>query len=461
MKRLNTLLSISLALSLCFTAPAAGQDAVITSANLDPFIKTGKSYELQVDVANEVSTKLEAFRVSYTIEGSGNVQTSRKISIRGGGIGETSYIPFKHPDEFSLSNEGTFTLKAWVHDVDGDTNPSNDTITVQSTAIPEGAARGTLFEVVTATWCQYCPPANKKANDLAKNNDDVAIAKFHHNDELSTQAGTNYYKAYYPGRGISTPGGIMNMGSFGSNNIDGPRNQWKDRITTNAGSLTPVKVSADPFLDEENRELEIDLKASFTYADEGDYYVNAYVLESGIDLPQTNASSDYQHDYVVRKMLDGARGNGNVIPDAPQTGKEYQKTYNYAVPEDYDMDKLSVIGIVYKRQNGKTWAANAVQKDDLSGKGTGTVSNRSSTDLKVYPNPFQESLAIEVPNRAQDLSVAVYSMQGKKVHEEVVHTTQSSQKVKLDLAGQSLSKGLYTLKVTSASSTYTKRVHKR
>jgi hypothetical protein len=120
-----------------------------------------------------------------------------------------------------------------------------------------------------------------------------------------------------------------------------------------------------------------------------------------------------------------------------------------------------VIGLVYQKQNGKTWAANAVQKDDLSGKGTGTAINRLSTDLKVYPNPFQESLAIEVPNKAQDLSVAVYSMQGQKVHEEVVHTTQSSQKVKVDLAGQSLSKGLYTLKVTSASSTYTRRVQKR
>jgi hypothetical protein len=126
-----------------------------------------------------------------------------------------------------------------------------------------------------------------------------------------------------------------------------------------------------------------------------------------------------------------------------------------------------VIGLVYQKQNGKTWAANAVQKENLSsedesgGGNTGIASNGVSTDMKVYPNPFQESLAIEVPDKAQDLSVAVYSMQGQKVHEEVVHTTQPSQKVKVDLAGQSLSKGLYTLKVTSTSSTYTKRVQKR
>ena len=466
MKSFNTLLSIPLLLCLFSTTTVTGQDATISSANVNPYVKTGKSYQLEVNVANEASTKLKAFRVSYTIEGSGNINTSRKINIRGGGIGQRTYVPFEHPDEFSLDDQGDFTLKAWVHDTDGDTNPRNDTITVQSTAIAGGVARGTLLEVVTATWCQYCPPANKKANSIAENNEDVAVAKFHHSDELSTQAGTNYYTDYYAD-GVSTPGGILNMGSFGSYQVNANRGQWKDQATSNAGTLTPVKVSADPSLDRENRQLEIDLTASFTYADEGDYYVNAYVLESGIDLPQTNAGSDYEHDHVVRKMLDGANGDGKVIPDAPQTGKDYQKTYSYTIPNDYNIDELSVIGLVYQKQNGKTWAANAVQKENLSsedesgGGNTGIASNGVSTDMKVYPNPFQESLAIEVPDKAQDLSVAVYSMQGQKVHEEVVHTTQSSQKVKVDLTGQSLSKGLYTLKVTSTSSTYTKRVQKR
>lgn len=55
---------------------------------------------------------------------------------------------------------------------------------------------------------------------------------------------------------------------------------------------------------------------------------------------------------VLREAIGGVHGVVNSLPEKIQRGREYKWRFNYSVPENFDINNLSLIGIV-KRGNGQ------------------------------------------------------------------------------------------------------------
>lgn len=447
-------------IGMLFSLPAKGQDAWLTSISIEPYTQTGKNHPLEVTLTNEESEPLGPFKIGWTIQGSGNIHTSPMINPDEQ-IVKFDLTTIKVPDSFAIESSGDFKLKAWVQDVNGDTNTRNDAFVMNSTAIGKGYRRTTLLEMLTGTWCSLCPKANKAANEIADSTDQVAVAKFHYSDELANPEGTDYFLRYTPDGRAPTSTGILNMGRFGRNTLLARLEDQKDDIIDQAAnSISPADVTVNAFIDKETRMLTLDLETTFRYQDSGNYYINAYVLESNIDTPQANASDDYRHHHVVRKMLAGAEGDGDLIPAQPELNQSYEKQYRFRLPQEWNMQEVSVLGVAYqKRSDGKTLAMNAdKQKNLLSNNLTSRASPAVPTDMTVYPNPFSEHLSIDLSEKAQDLAIALYGIQGRKVLEKTIRTQSGHRQIRLDLSKQNLPSGIYTLKVTSAGSSYTERL---
>ena len=454
----NTLISAFAGILLMFTTNSFAGDGYLTSVSINPYIKAGKSYDVSCNVRNNNNNGIKSFKVAWKLKSSSTVHRTNLININGNGITKSTYYSLTHPQPLKITSEGDFTLKIWL-EAGNESNPGNDTVTVNSTAIKQSADKTTLFEVFTATWCQYCPPANSVANEMAKNND-VAVAKFHNRDELSISEGEQYFRAYYSG-GTFTPGGIMNMGKFGKYPVNSQHPSWKDEVSNNSKSVSPISVNLSNNLESSARKLTVNVTADFKYAEKGNYYINAYILESGIDKPQTNAPSNYKHDYVVREMLGGSNGTSGVIPSSPSTGKKYEHTYTFTIPSEWNTDKLSVIGVVFQKKNGEKWAANAAKQEISSGGNPSSIGDHSvEARIKVYPNPFEEKMTIEIPGNAQPSAVNIYSADGRKVFEKTISTNAAGSDITLNPEDKQLPAGIYTLQIRAGGNTYTKRLAK-
>lgn len=56
-----------------------------------------------------------------------------------------------------------------------------------------------LLEIITGTWCQFCPGAAMGADDMIENGHDVAILEYHGGDSFENDDSRQRIRYYYPG----------------------------------------------------------------------------------------------------------------------------------------------------------------------------------------------------------------------------------------------------------------------
>lgn len=105
---------------------------------------------------------------------------------------------------------------------------------------------------------------------------------------------------------------------------------------------------------------------------------------------------------------------------------------------------------------GKTFAQYFCGSTNLCSPATGiNENNGSGKGLQVFPNPSNGSTTVEGYNEEANASLQVFSIYGKEVHSESITQSGSFQK-QLDLSH--CASGVYLIRVTTAQSSYTKRI---
>ncbi len=453
MKNFTQLLVITTLLLFPALSTFAG-DGYLTSVSVSPYVKTNTGYTIKCNLKNASGSNITQFKIGWTLD-NGSINWGQTVNISSGGLPTGGYyMPHTHNTPLNVSSQGAHVLKIWVQAV-GETNYANDTVTVNFKAIDNYASKVTLFEVYTATWCQHCPPANTVAQDMASS-PEVAVAKFHNSDSYSFTAGENYMEDYYPS-GIFTPGGVLDMGEFGGYEINSGHNTWGSQVSGKSGSISPVAITLSMNVNSSTKVLTADIDVNFKYAEAGDYYINAYILESGISGPQTNAPAGYIHNNLVRHMLGGATGTGGIIPSSPAANTDYSHSYNYTIPSGWDIDKLTVIAVVFKKESNTTWAANAAKAGYITSVEEPTKVDNS---INIYPNPFNDFFTVELPQSADKVAVEIYSIDGQMVYAKEYGNTSNYSLLNIDMSGMGLSPGFYTLRLQADNYTYAKRLVK-
>lgn len=387
---------------------ADAQNAYLQNLSIARYIKTNTNYPVSAWVRNSTGTAFTQFRMGWRWNG-GTVNLGPVQSVGGGGIVTNNYLNYTHPMQLSVPTQGPGILKVWVQ-VTGDTDQSNDTITITVKPITNWATKTVMMDTKTAIWCQYCPAANTVGNTI--DSDPLAvIAKFHANDALSSSSGSAYMSA---NMNVSfTPAGLLEQGEYGSYTVNSAHNGWESGVAARQLSVAPATITATPNFNATTRLLTVPVTANFTYAEAGQYTLNAYILENGVLGAQTSggAGNNYVHNQVVREVLGGSGGTTGVIPSSPVAGTPYTHTYTFTLPAGWNASNVQVMAYVTRRETGGALSLNATKVSILP---VGIEeTNALQASLNVFPNPFMEALQVELAADATPAFVELYSLDGR------------------------------------------------
>lgn len=389
--------------------PAArAQNAYLTNAFMPRFCMGSTDHPIVVRVRNSAATPLISFKVEWRWN-NGPVQDGPWQSTTG--ISGNQYWEYPHPIPFNQPGQSPGLLKVWVTGI-GDTDASNDTLLFPITPLSTWTAKTQLLEMWTATWCQYCPPANLVGNN--ENGDPlVVVAKHHANDAYSNGSSTTYFNQYNV---TFTPGGVIEQGEFGTYEPNGNHGFWAAELDQRSIGVSPVIVEVSTVYNSTSRELSATLDATFTEALAGTYTVNMFVVEDNIPGDQTNAPANYVHHQVVRHVMEGVAGINGIIPATPVPGTIYSHTRSHILGVDLVPQNVRVIGVVTQRVGGTTYTMNAVSSDALV-VGVGEH-DEALSGLRVYPNPGLEALWVEVFADPAPVTLQLFSSDGRLLLEQ-------------------------------------------
>lgn len=438
-------------LSLVGMTGTHAQNAYLANVSLPRYIKAGVNYPIAVRARNASTTPYTSFSISWRLDG-GATNTGPSQGVGGGGITQNNFLPYTHPVQLNTT-QGPHTLEVWITTA-VDTDPANNKVTIQFTALNNWAEKVVLLESRTETWCPNCPDANDVTNGLMAN-PDLAVTKFHLSDALNACAECI---TYYNQHNINyTPAGIVEMGEYGDYAITSNYSIWEADMAARAQGVSPVELTMTSSVNNATRQLTVTLNAEFTYLVQGGMSLNVYVLEDDVPGPQTSAPSGYVHQRVMRAMLGGSNGSTDVIPNTPVVGNAYSRTYTYTVPATYNMSKLHLIGVLEHRLTGfnDRYALNSVNRS-VAGVGIDELA-LGDERLEAYPNPFSERLNVGVDGITGNAMVELIGMDGRVAHRSnVVLTSMASSPV--ELGGANLPNGAYVLRVITSEGVAEQRV---
>lgn len=451
----NTILSKTLLglLLIASTASLNAQNAYMQNGTLPRYIKAGVNYPISVWARNLGPAPLPSFTIRWKLDG-GTWNVAPAVNVTPPGLSSASYVPFTHPVQLNTT-QGAHVVVIEILSIN-DSDPSNNTLTFNFTALTNSADKVVLLEARTETWCQQCPPSNTATNTLMMN-PDFAVGKFHLSDALDdcTECTT-----YYNQHNINyTPAGIIEMGEYGGYAITSQYPGWNDAMTARAAGVSPVELTMTSSVNNSTRVINITLAAEFTYAVAGTYALNLYVAEDGVAGPQTNAPANYIHNKVMRAMLGGATGTTGVVPNTPVVGTTYQQNYSYTVPANYNISNLHFIGVLEHSLGGfnNRFAINVVKGAAV---GVGIAELRlGDQSLEAYPNPFNDELYVSVEDVNGSAIVELFSLDGRSVYQNNI-VLNGMASTRLDLGASGLANGAYLLRVVTERGSAEQRVIK-
>lgn len=130
-----------------------------------------------------------------------------------------------------------------------------------------------------------------------------------------------------------------------------------------------------------------------------------------------------------------------------------------SVPEVFETGFNKPAGLIYNPDENLiavcNFGGNTVDYIELGSTGTGQNMIYDNKNLKVYPNPVEMELNVELKNNHnQEKTISVYNLQGYEWASN--HFTGPSTRINMDL----MPDGIYILKIETGEKSYTKRIVK-
>jgi hypothetical protein len=278
-------------------------------------------------------------------------------------------------------------------------------------ASAQAPVKRVLLEQYTGAWCGWCVDGSVVVEELLELYPDQMIGvKIHQGDgmEVKNTVGTKTTSIMDTlGSFISGyPNGTIDRVMFkGQAKVGVDRGSWKSFVEQQMAKPADVDVQIkNVSFDKATRKITADLEATFVKTASGDIRVNLMVIEdnvtgSGAAYDQSNFLSNrpgyegnpyfnkpakitgYEHKSVVRSFLGGVWGMKGIIPAIAATATPYKTTFTYTLPEGYNENNITLVGVVQKYGTAST------AKEVLNANEVGLVKSIAKTET-VLPNPY-------------------------------------------------------------------------
>ncbi|MBS1514309.1 MAG: Omp28-related outer membrane protein [Bacteroidetes bacterium] len=325
-----------------------------------------------------------------------------------------------------------------------------------------GSQNNVLLEYCTGTWCQWCPCGHSIIDGILSNYPSTVVLAYH-------GASTDPWQTY--SQGIRTLFGFSSYptGVVGRTSGIQDRSAWNNRVVVQSFAAPGVTISiSNRSWNAATRTFTCDVNMTARAMLDGNYSVNYVLTENHIIYTQTGngscaGSSSYDHEHVVKAMINGDLGTPVVTSGHWMTGEMVTKNLSYTVPAGIVPENCNINIFVYKVGTAIGTDYNIQQALTFPMTTTTGVGNNSSlvSDYKLeqnYPNPFNPvtNIVYSIPKDG-NVSFKVYDMVGNQVA-EYVNGFQKSGIYTVTFDGANLASGVYYYKLEANGFSETKKM---
>ncbi len=291
-------------------------------------------------------------------------------------------------------------------------------------------SKASIVEHFTNTSCSICAANNNNFYNIIKNNPNTIHISFHpsspyandffnQQNKIENDARTKYYDVYG-----GTPQLVVN-----GKEINNPA--LNTTLKNEAATLANFKINV---AQEQFTSSQIKIKIVITkIAADTTSSALFFTALSEDTINQTTNNGEKFHYNVFRKSLTNIVGDKLTLPLTINDSIVFN--YNYTIPSNWDISKISTISLLQKMNNELINAAKSINTINLLN--STSESKHVANRVMFYPNPSTNGIIYAV----EDIkSVALFSLTGQSLYEF------SNVKKDTAIGNQSLTNGTYIVK---------------
>lgn len=257
-----------------------------------------------------------------------------------------------------------------------------------------------LIEEGTGTWCQWCPRGTVYGKQITQNYaSDAVFVAIHSGDDMENAS-------YFTSSGLSgLPSGNIDRTTLSTMNPGGISND----LAPYSSNIPPADIEVSTVYNPVTRDLDMTVHADFASGVSGDWRLAAIVVEDGItgpaplynqsnaysgggngimggyeNLPSSVSASIMVYNHVGRYLAGGYNGDAGSLPTTILSGETHLYTYNWVLPQNYNEDYISVVGVLINASTGEV--SNVNKSDYIMGYANASPFYHSTPQELAYTN---------------------------------------------------------------------------
>jgi len=223
---------------------------------------------------------------------------------------------------------------------------------------PEGAV---MMETLKELYCDHVIPVAIHAGYFAE----VYTQGEKYTYEYRTEAG-NTIDTYFEASSSGVPNAMINRKEVDGDLTQNPAN-WATVIAEMLLEKPELDIVVGTRIDNESRELDIDIDVVFINAMNEDLMLSVYFVEDSIiswqkdySLPSGEQDIEfYAHNHVLRDAVNGTCGE-QITNGQTNVNDVKSKSYNYKINQNWVIENSSIIAFVYKNDTKEVLQASQV-----------------------------------------------------------------------------------------------------
>ncbi len=364
---------------------------------------------------------------SVTLDWSAGSQ-SGSHTFNGLNLASFQTYAFSHPVALDLGNENiAFEVVITQTNGEVDADPTDNTGNHLVHALLFNPAKKILVEQGTGTWCGWCPRGHVFSEFMAETYPNSIEVAVHNGDPMTN----SIYDAGMSSRIGGYPSGLVDR-YF----MDIDPSEFEAAYLERIVQQTFAEVGVDLVYNQTTRNLQMTVSANFAAFVEGDYRLNAIVVEDDVtgtgsaynqanfysggqagpmggweSLPNPVPASQMVYHHVGRRIMGGWNGTVGTIASQVVPGTVYSTTYSLTLPNTWDHTKISVVGLIIDQSNESL--VNAEESGEILSTDT---QKDFGFSFDVFPNPASSHVNIALGmERPGAVVYEVFDMTGKLV----------------------------------------------
>ncbi len=297
-----------------------------------------------------------------------------------------------------------------------------------------------VLEIITGTWCYYCPGAALGAEDLIAKGKNVAVIVNHDGDDF-TNATSDIRNSFYSPSTVPASYFDGIFSGCGGNHSESIYNCYLPLYNSTISQLTSFDINM-------NVETTDNINFNITVTIDKVANYSGTNLVAHLAITESNIEYEWQEQtklhWVNRQMYPSASGTNLDFSD------NLTQTLQYTVVADSEWEIENCEFVAFIQDNTNKYIPQAIK---YSLNPNSIVNNITNSDVVVYPNPASTSVYINTINNVNIENVSIFDITGKLVFAQKYNNKKG---INIDI--EKLYSGFYIIKIKTEDNNLTRKI---